>query len=160
MNFCTFDKTGAARFKTPEVEKLHIFPFCIRRNRQAGHLPDCALYFHGTYVYFRVPAHPWGYFVAVSPPPALLVLRREGSGRGGCRMPAETTSGELAALHDREKGQECDTTMNFIHSQSSQWGRITGNATPSLKCQELNICCSSSNGIFCHSSTKTRTRAS
>lgn len=31
-------------------------------------------------------------------------------------MPAETASGELAAVQGREKGQESDTTMNFIHS--------------------------------------------
>lgn len=99
----------------PEVQKLHIFPFCIRTNRLAGHFPNFSLYFHGTDVCSLVPAHPWGYFRAVCPP-ELLVLGREGLGRGRCHEPAETTSGDLSALQGREKGWESDTTMNFIHS--------------------------------------------
>lgn len=104
MNFSLLDRTRAAHFKMPEVEKLHIPPFCIRRNGQAGYFPDLALYFHNTYVCSRVPAHPWGYSTAVCPPPALLVLRREGLERGGCHRPGETTSGELSAVHGQGKG--------------------------------------------------------
>lgn len=103
MNFSAFDTTGAAHFKMPEVEKLHILPFCIRRNRQAGHFPSFALYFHFTYECSRVPAHPWGYFTAV-PSSSEAGFGKGRLEPGGCCMPGETTSGELSAVHGQGTG--------------------------------------------------------